>query len=50
MFAMSAYTPLAMICELQRDWARTETRATFQRILFGPPPIASIAPQHAAAP
>jgi nicotinamidase-related amidase len=31
-----------VICELQRDWARTETVPTFREILFGPPPVASL--------
>ncbi len=32
-----------MICELQRDWARTGTVPTFREILFGPPPVVSVA-------
>src|SRR5713101_3802170 len=32
-----------MICELQRDWARTDTVPTFRDILFGPPPVVSVA-------
>jgi nicotinamidase-related amidase len=31
-----------VICELQRDWARTETVPTFREILFGPRPVASL--------
>jgi len=32
-----------MICELQRDWARTDTVPTCREILFGPPPVVSVA-------
>jgi nicotinamidase-related amidase len=30
-----------LACELQRDWARTETATAFKDILFGPPPTSS---------
>jgi len=32
-----------MICELQRDWARTDTVPAMREILFGPPPVVGVA-------
>jgi nicotinamidase-related amidase len=38
-----------LICELQRDWARTETADRFAEILFGPAPVVDLDAQTAAA-
>jgi nicotinamidase-related amidase len=39
---------VGVICELQRDWARTETVPTFKQILFGPPHTDSAVPHNGA--
>jgi nicotinamidase-related amidase len=38
-----------LICELQRDWARTETASRASEILFGPAPVVDLEAQPAAA-
>jgi len=37
-----------VICELQRDWARTETVPAFREILFGPPTTSGAGPHNSA--